>query len=79
LLILIILIGVLQIRIGLRVVIYGLGRLLIILVSLVVEMVFLHVVWRVIVLVRLGYSDCVDLGNLDNFLLWLVEWLVYST
>ena len=42
-------------------------------------MVFLHVVWRVIVLVRLGYSDCVDLGNLDNFLLWLVEWLVYST
>ena len=78
-LILIILIGVLQIRIGVRIVIYGLGWLLIILVSLVVEMVFLHVVWRIIVLVRLGDSDCVDLSNLDNFLLWLVEWLVYST
>jgi len=79
LLILIILIGVLQIRIGVRIVIYGLGWLLIILVSLVVEMVFLHVVWRIIVLVRLGDSDCMDLSNLDNFLLWLVEWLVYST
>lgn len=78
-LILIILIGVLQIRIGVRIVIYGLGWLLIILVSLVVEMVFLHVVWRIIVLVRLGDSDCMDLSNLDNFLLWLVEWLVYST
>ena len=78
-LILISLIGVLQIRISVWIVTYGLGWLLIILVSLVGEMVFLHVVWRIIVLGRLGDSDCVDLSNLDNFLLWLVEWLVYST
>ena len=42
-------------------------------------MFFLHVVWRVIVLVRLGDSNCVNLSNLNNFLLWLVEWLVYPT
>jgi len=47
-------------------------------VALVIEMVLLHVIRRVVVIVRLGDSHCVGLSDSHDFMIRLVERLIDS-